>query len=130
MKLISKLFIGLFLIIITVSCGSQKIKFNSVKTEMFFGLSTKDSLISEKQWLEFKSNYIDNTFSGYTEIKCEGYWTNQSNTVFSEKCKMIIHLNSGSKEDVEKIKNIITNYKKKFNQESVLIINNNVNAKF
>jgi hypothetical protein len=129
MKLI-RIFILSLIIICFYSCKTFKLKGNYVKTELFFGLSDGSIEITEEQWLEFKTNFLNKTFSGYTETSCKGFWTSDDNITLEEKCKMIIYLNSGSKKDSIDIFNIIKNYKMIFKQESVLKVETLVNASF
>lgn len=130
MKKHLKMCLVLFAIGIFISCSSTKTGSQYVKTELFFGLSQSNSDISEKQWKDFKKDFIDKKFSGYTEVECNGFWIDDDNNSLSEKCKMIIYLNKGSKEDSLAIVYVINNYKKVFNQESVLKVETRVYASF
>lgn len=120
----------LLLTICFYSCKTLKSKGNYVKTELFFGLSDGTIEITENQWVEFKNEYLNKRFSGYTETPCNGFWTNEKNITLQEKCKMITYLNTGSKKDSSAVAQVIARYKVIFNQESVLKIETAVNASF
>lgn len=125
-----RILISTLTIFLVFSCSSSKFTTNYIKTELFFGLSEGNKTISEKEWNAFKVEFLDKKFSGYTEVNSKGFWTSPSNATVSEHSKLIIYLNKGTKNDSLVIAYVINNYKKKFNQESVLKIETPVNASF
>ncbi|AXG71292.1 hypothetical protein KORDIASMS9_03549 [Kordia sp. SMS9] len=123
----------LIIIVITASfvgCGTSKFQSNYIKTELYFGLSKKNGIVTEKEWNAFKVDYISKRFSGYTEIQTKGFWTNPKGETVSENSRLIIYLNKGSKQDSLDIVYVINNYKQLFDQESVLKIDTPVRAFF
>ncbi|WP_298421043.1 DUF3574 domain-containing protein [uncultured Kordia sp.] len=112
------------------SCSTTKFTSNYIKTELYFGLLKKDGVVTEEEWKGFKADIISKKFSGYTEINSKGFWTNPKGETVSENSKLIIYLNKGTKQDSIAIAFVIGNYKKKFDQESVLKIDTPVNASF
>ncbi|AUP77391.1 DUF3574 domain-containing protein [Flavivirga eckloniae] len=123
------LFVIVIFVGIGVSCNSAKSNFNYVKTELYFGLSEGNVEITEDKWKDFKAKYFS-VLPGYTEVDCNGFWTNPSNITVSEKCKLIIYINKGTKKDSTDIANLVNNYKRLFHQESVLKVQTHVKASF
>ena len=103
-----------FIFFIT-SCSNN----NKVKTELYFGLSNEDGAITQTEWNTFKEKTIDKTLNGYTLINGDGYWKTD-NTEFKEKSIILIYLHEDTPAEERKINTIISTYKEKFNQESVL----------
>lgn len=129
MKNCNKLYVLIFLFL-CISCGTTKFTSNYIKTELYFGLSKKNGIVTEQDWKGFRANYLDKKFSGYTEINSQGFWTDPNGNPVSENSKLIIYLNKGTKQDSIAIVYVIDNYKKLFDQESVLKIDTPVNAAF
>ncbi|WP_420573504.1 DUF3574 domain-containing protein [Kordia sp.] len=123
----------IFIITLTVlfcACSSTKFQSNYIKTELYFGLSKKQGVVTEQEWTTFKLNYISKRFSGYTEIQSKGFWTNPKGETVSENSKLIIYLNKGTKKDSIAIADVINKYKQQFDQESVLKVDTPVKANF
>jgi hypothetical protein len=130
MKILLKISL-IFVVIVSISaCSSAKFQSNYIKTELYFGLSKKNGVVSEQEWNAFKIDHISKRFSGYTEIISKGFWTNSKGETVSENSRLIIYLNKGTKQDSLDISYIINTYKKLFNQESVLKIEAPVRASF
>jgi hypothetical protein len=115
---------------LTSSCKSIKTDNEFIKTEIYFGLSQNGIEITQNEWDEFKSNTLNKIFSGYTELNCNGFWTDDQNLTVTEKCKLIIYLNKGSRKDSFDIEKVINTYKIMYNQKSVLKINTHANGSF
>ena len=118
------------IVCLTFSCSSTKFHANYVKTELYFGMSKKNGVVTEQEWKGFKANILSKKFSGYTEVNSKGFWTNPKGETVSENSKLIIYLNKGTASDSIAIAYVIDNYKVKFDQESVLKINTPVKAVF
>lgn len=121
-----------FVVFATLFCACSTTKFasNYIKTELYFGLSKKNGVVTEQEWTDFKINYISKRFSGYTEIQSKGFWTNPKGETVSENSRIIIYLNKGTKQDSLDIVYVIDNYKQIYDQESVLKIDTQVRAGF
>ena len=117
--------ITLALIFFITSCSNS----NKIKTELYFGLSYAGESISDTEWNTFKEEAIDKTLSGYTLIKGDGYWKT-NNTEFNEKSMILIYLHEDTSVEERKLNTIISTYKEKFNQESVLRVDQSVHASF
>lgn len=112
------------------SCSSTKFYTNYIKTELYFGMSKKNGVVTEQDWNTFKAACLDKKFSGYTEVNAKGFWTNPNNITVSENSKLIIYLNKGTTSDSIAIADVINKYKVEFDQESVLKIETPVKAVF
>lgn len=122
--------IGFILLLGLTSCVGSKSTAVYTKTELFFGLSAKNGEITQAQWLSYKTHTLNKLFEGYTEVDATGFWTNAVNETQSEGSKLIIYLNKNTRKDRANIKKAIAEYKRLFDQESVLIVNTRVRAKF
>jgi hypothetical protein len=130
MKTYLKLLTISTLTLLLFSCSSTKFQSNYIKTELYFGLSKKNGVVTEQEWNMFKADFLSKKFSGYTELISKGFWTNPKGETVSENSRLIIYLNKGTTSDSIAIAFVIDNYKQKFNQESVLKIETPVNATF
>ncbi len=130
MKTYLRLVTFIALTLLFFACSSAKFQSNYIKTELYFGLSKKNGVVTEQEWNAFKVDFISKKFSGYTELKSKGFWTNPKGETVSENSRLIIYLNKGTTADSIAIAYVIDNYKQKFNQESVLKIEKPVKANF
>jgi Protein of unknown function (DUF3574) len=90
-----------------------------VKTEIYFGLSNKSGPVSDSAWRSFRKN-ISKNLHGYTEIRADGYWTDLSGNPVIEETAIVIYMHESSAIENAKIDSLIHQYKKIFDQESVL----------
>ncbi len=130
MKIYLKVMVIITFTVSFYGCSTTKFTSNYIKTELYFGLSKKNGVVTAQEWNTFKVDYISKRFSGYTEIQSKGFWTNPEGETVSENSRLIIYLNKGSKQDSLDIVYVINNYKQLFDQESVLKIDTPVNAVF
>lgn len=118
-----------FLLLVLLSCGGVK-KITQTKTELYFGLSNNEGPISDSTWLDFKKNHIDNILNAYTLIDANGYWTSNEGVTINEASKILVYIHKKSEVENKKIDSIINLYKRIYNQESVLKIEQKVKVKF
>lgn len=130
MKTYLKLLTIITLTLLLFSCSATKFQSNYIKTELYFGLSKKNGVVTEQEWNTFKADFLSKKFSGYTELKSKGFWTNPKGETVSENSRLIIYLNKGTTADSIAITFVIDTYKQKFKQESVLKIETPVKATF
>ncbi|WP_299714203.1 DUF3574 domain-containing protein [uncultured Tenacibaculum sp.] len=125
----NKIIVSFLFLITMFSCVGLK-ETSLIKTELYFGLSNKEGIISENSWQVFKRNHIDKIFNGYTIIDANGYWTDNNGSKITEPSKLLIYIHKKSDAENTKIDSIINLYKVKFNQESVLKVENKVKINF
>ena len=95
-----------------------------LRTELYFGLSKPDgSQVTDPEWQKFVNEFVTPRFpDGLTEIDANGQWRGKDGNFVREKSRILILLYSRKdrKATGAKIEEICTEYKKRFNQESVL----------
>lgn len=102
--------------------------------QLFFGQSDSsgNKVVGDIGWEIFLSQYISPRFpDGLTVYNAKGQWKNSSNQIIKEHSKVLfILLSPKDSKALLKIKKIEEEYKKRFQQESVLTLTNKVCAKF
>jgi len=95
--------------------------YDSIITDLYFGKNTPDGPVSDIEWENFKDSVLSKSFSGLTEIDASGFWTGQDGIMVSENTSIIRIVTANTSYEINKIDSIITLYKDKFAQESVLL---------
>ena len=94
------------------------------KVELYFGLTANGKKITQKKWQQFVAGYITSAFpEGLTIVNAYGQWRTDEGAVLKEGSRIVILVcrrNAASEEKIAKIKD---EYKKRFNQQSVLEVN-------
>ncbi len=93
-----------------------------VKTELYFGLSKPDgSTVSAAQWQAFVDKHITPAFKeGLTVIDAGGQYLNAAGAVIHEGSKLVILIHEPTPTARAALTEIIREYKRQFQQESVL----------
>jgi hypothetical protein len=92
-----------------------------IKTELYFGLSKPGGIVSEDEWGRFVDQQITPAFKeGLTILDAHGQWQNDKGSVIKEGTKLLILIHKPDREKSAAIEAIINQYKKQFQQESVL----------
>lgn len=94
-----------------------------IKEELYFGRGLPNgSTISDEQWREFVETTISPHFpEGFSVLDVNGYYLNHR-----EPTKLLIILHPNSLEAERSLREIINQYKEKFQQESVLRVSDRV----
>jgi len=105
---------------------------NLLKDELYFGLTKPGGeTISESEWQEFVKAVITPRFrEGLTVLDGSGQFLNSSGILIREKSKIVILIHENSQEKNRAIQEIIENYKRRFQQESVLRTTSEVKVSF
>ncbi|HSF48584.1 MAG TPA: DUF3574 domain-containing protein [Burkholderiales bacterium] len=92
------------------------------RTELFFGLSRPDGVISEEEFQGFVNNFVTPRFpDGLTLLGGAGQFRDASGTIISEGSKLLILLYPARTRDAnDLIEAIRFDYKTQFQQQSVL----------
>ena len=102
-----------------------------VKTELYFGLSKPGGAVSEEEWSRFVDRHITPAFKeGLTILDARGQWQNDKGAVIKEATKLLILIHKPDREKNEAIEAIISEYKKEFQQESVLRVTTRATVSF
>ena len=104
----------------------------TVKIEMFFGLSFPEGgSLTESDWKNFTASHITPRFpDGLTVYDANGQWLNASGALSKEGTKIVVLITDNSREKFLLVDEIREAYKKRFRQESVLLVSTCVNASF
>lgn len=122
-----KKFKWVFILFLIYSCNHSENKL--IKTEIYFGMDSVGVPIPDTSWRLFQDNVLNRKLKGYTLIKGEGFWTDSANKTDSENTMILIYFHKNSFEENDLIDQIISDYKSKFRQESVLEINYEIDSK-
>lgn len=106
-------------------------KKNFVQEELYFGLSKPSGVVSETEWQQFLNAVMTPRFrEGLTVKDAYGQYMNKSGKLSQEKTKLVILIYENSLAKNQMVEEAIANYKRTFQQESVLRVTSNVNVSF
>jgi hypothetical protein len=101
------------------------------KDELYFGLSKAEGNITESEWKLFLEEVITPRFqAGLTVINADGQYLNSAGILIREPTKLVILIHANTPKEQQLIQEIITEYKQRFNQESVLRVTSLVTVSF
>ncbi|MCW6048750.1 DUF3574 domain-containing protein [Microcoleus sp. A2-C5] len=103
-----------------------------LKDELYFGLNKPGGeTIAESEWQDFVKEVITPSFrEGLTVLDGSGQFLNSSGILIREKSKIVILIHENSQKNNRAIQEIIENYKRRFQQESVLRTTSEVKVSF
>lgn len=103
-----------------------------IRTELYFGLTRPGGVaIAEPEWQTFLDDYVTPRFpDGLTVVSASGQWKNKKEEIHTEPTKILIIIHDGAQQHSAAIDEIRTEYKRRFNQESVLRVDEFVGASF
>lgn len=92
------------------------------RTELFFGLSRPGGVVSEEEFRDFVEDYVSVRFpDGLTLLTGAGQFRDGAGITATEKAKLMILLYPlRAERATERIEEIRTEYKRRFDQQSVL----------
>jgi Protein of unknown function (DUF3574) len=102
------------------------------RTELFFGLSKPDGgIIAAQDWQAFADTVISKTFpDGSTLVDARGQWLGTDGKTISESSKILILVSKMNASQTAKIEEVRNKYKKYFQQEAVLRVDDKVRVGF
>lgn len=103
------------LVLVLVACG-HLVEVQDRDT-LYFGTNKPVGVVSAVEWKTFVDQVITPRFPGFTEWDAQGHW--KSDREFTHVVE-IVHPDRG--ENSRKIGEIIVEYKRRFQQEAVLLI--------
>jgi len=106
-----------FAVLLLVACSSiQFVEVQDVDT-LYFGTNRPGGVVSDAEWQTFVTDVISREFPGFTEWTATGHWRGAEEMTHVVQ---IAHLDRWGNN--EAISRIIKEYKRRFQQESVLWI--------
>jgi hypothetical protein len=123
----SRLIPALFLVIIAWLAGcavSPHATGGWMRSELYFGLSMPGGkTVGEGQWENFLAEEVTPRFpDGLTVISAKGQWRNPMGTLIREDTKVLIIYHPGTPEINRRIEALRAAYLARFDQESVLLV--------
>lgn len=105
-----------------------------IRTELYFGLTKPDgSTLTDAEWSNFVDEIITPRFpDGFTLVDGKGQWRNKEGRIAKENSKIfiVVYPRKTRGATAKKIEEIRTEYKKRFDQESVLRVDGPVSVGF
>src|SRR5690349_12212529 len=119
----------ILMLVILTACSTGKM----IETQLYFGQSKPGGgSITEKEWNAFKESEIQHVFKeGSTVISVSGNWYDPvAKKLITEPTYMVICFYKRSADLSKKIDSLREQYKRSFNQQSVLRVDKKVKASF
>ncbi|WP_438019324.1 DUF3574 domain-containing protein [Sorangium sp. So ce315] len=103
-----------------------------IRTELFFGLDRFDGPpVTQEEWQEFVDTEVTPRFrDGLTQFDVDGQYLASTDELIREDSRLIMLLHDGGQAASDSIEAIREEYKRRFNQESVLRIDEPVCVDF
>lgn len=103
-----------------------------VMTELFFGLTWREGVISEAQWQDFVAkDIVPRLPEGFTVVPGEGAWlSSRTGQTIRQPSRVLMRLRKPDATQENAIAGIIAAYKTRFAQQSVLRVDADVCAAF
>ncbi|MGK3995623.1 DUF3574 domain-containing protein [Sorangium sp. So ce1024] len=103
-----------------------------IRTELFFGLDRFDEPpVTQEEWQEFVDTEVTPRFrDGLTQFDIDGQYLASTGELIREDSRLIMLLHDGGQAASDSIEAIREAYKRRFNQESVLRIDEPVCVDF
>lgn len=103
-----------------------------IKDELYFGLEMpRGKRISEPEWELFVKRVLTPRFKeGLTILDADGQYLNSSGILIKEKSKLVILIYENNPIKNKQVEEVISIYKKTFQQESVLRVTSSVKVSF
>ena len=137
-----KIFIAFFLISILFfpACAPQKALVKKpgvasaspmVSDTLYFGTSTDKGPVTSRQWDSFLNSVVTPRFpEGLTVWNGKGQWKGKSGIIGKEGTKVLLLIHPDSTQADQDIQEIISAYKKQFDQESVMKVRTPADVSF
>jgi len=111
------------------SCGASGTA--HVRTTLYFGLTRPSGIVSEREWREFVRAYVTPRFpDGLTVWTAEGQWRRPDGRIARERSKVLLLVHDDTAAARATLGAVVTAYKQRFEQESVLWESTSVCAMF
>jgi hypothetical protein len=101
------------------ACAPQGVPYT--RTTLYFGMARPRGTISEKEWKMFVRDEVTPRFpQGFTVWEADGQWRTSDGQVARERAKVLLLVHSGTLPVRDALAELVSSYKKRFEQESVL----------
>ena len=104
---------------------------SQIEDTLYFGLSKKSGTVTEAEWQAFLNEVVTPKFpDGLTVLDANGQWRGAQGTIARENSKILLIIHGPESEYTSRIEEIIAEYRRRFEQESVLFTRQRINARF
>jgi hypothetical protein len=101
------------------TCGTAAAA--QMRTTLYFGMTRPTGAVSELEWQMFLRDEVTKRFpAGLTVWEAHGQWQSQKGTIDQERSKVLLLVHQDSQAARTAVHEVITSYRKAFDQESVL----------
>lgn len=111
------------------ACSSNRM----IETSLYFGQTKAGGgFVSEQEWKQFKNDYVNKVFpKGDTSIPVTGNWRDpDKGEIITESTFIVVYLHKPSVRLSRRIDSLRYQYRKLFDQQSVLRVDKKVKASF
>jgi len=92
-----------------------------VRTTLYFGLARPTGMVSEAEWQAFLRDEVTPRFpDGLTVWEADGQWRRPDGSIGRERAKVLLIVHDEKPVTLAGLGALVTTYKEKFTQESVL----------
>ena len=92
-----------------------------LRTTLYFGMTRPTGAVSELEWQIFLRDEVTRRFpEGLTVWEAQGQWKNAKGLIDQERSKVLLVVHPDSSAARAAVQEVIENYRKQFDQESVL----------
>jgi hypothetical protein len=92
-----------------------------MRTTLYFGLTHRAGTVSEKQWQAFVRKQVTPRFpEGLTVWEADGQWHRSDGRIARERAKVLLLVHDDTAAVRGALTALVTDYKREFQQESVL----------
>ena len=113
----------------TAACGPSGT--SHIRTTLYFGLTRPSGIVSEREWRQFVSEQVTPQFpDGLTIWTAEGQWRRPDGRIGRERSKVLLLVHDDTAAARAMLATVVTAYKQRFQQESVLWESTHVCATF
>jgi hypothetical protein len=104
---------------VVMDCGG--VSAPRMRTTLYFGLTRDKGAISELEWQIFLRDEVTRRFpDGLTAWDAQGQWRTAAGTIDHERSKVLLLVHPDTDEARRGVQEVITTYRKMFEQQSVL----------
>jgi hypothetical protein len=92
-------------------------------SRLYLGQTTPAGAVTELQWRAFVAESVTPRFpAGFTELQAQGHWRDDRGTITEEDTRIVEIVHGGEFPSRERVRAVAADYKHRFAQQSVLII--------
>ena len=104
---------------VMMDCGAPAAA--QLRTTLYFGLSRPKGSVSELEWQIFLRDEVTKRFpEGFTVWEAQGQWRTPAGTIDYERTKVLLLVHPDTGQARQSLQEVIANYRRVFEQESVL----------